>query len=143
MPPPLELLHGRLRKTAFDIEQVARISDIEAARQPARHLDRLLDVETEIDEAYVTLQVDLRLAIRAHAAEHLPGPALLECDRRDEGMHRALARLEAVGGLRIERETRPAGFPHDAPVTRDHPRAENAAEDLRPRVEVRTCCRPR
>src|SRR5258708_11995958 len=99
MPPPLELLHGRLRKTAFDIEQVARISDIEAARQPARHLDRLLDVETEIDQAYVTLQVDLRLAIRPHAAEHLPGPALLECDRRDEGIHRALARLAPLPGL--------------------------------------------
>src|SRR5882762_611397 len=43
--PPLELLDGRLGETPFDIEQIARIADIEAPREPAGHLERLLDVE--------------------------------------------------------------------------------------------------
>src|SRR5882724_9257816 len=97
MPPPLELLHGRLGEAPLDIEQVARVADIEAPRKPARHLERLLDVETEIDQAHVALQVDLRLAVRAHAAEHLPGPPVLERDRCDQRVHWALARLESVG----------------------------------------------
>src|SRR5260221_5596431 len=107
MSPALELLYGRLGKTAFDIEQVARVADIEAPREPARHLERLLDVEAEIDEAHVTLQVDLRLAVRAHAAEHLPGPAVLERDRRDQRVHRALARPEAAGVHPVERTEHP------------------------------------
>src|SRR5712692_7726235 len=74
VPPPLELLDGRPGNTPFDVEQVARVADVEAPRQPARHLERLLDVEAEIDEAHVALHVDLRLAVRAHATEHLPGP---------------------------------------------------------------------
>src|SRR6267154_5390001 len=102
--PPLELLHGRLGETPFDVEQIARVADIEAPREPARQLERLLDVEAEIDEANVALQMDLRLPVRAHAAEHLPGTTVLERDRRDQRMHRPLARLEAVGMLRIERE---------------------------------------
>src|SRR5439155_22782407 len=76
--PPLELLHGRFGETPFDVEQVARVADGEAPREPARHLERLLDVKAEIDEVDVALQVDLRLAVRAHAAEHLPKAAVLE-----------------------------------------------------------------
>src|SRR5438132_13062675 len=99
--PPLELLDGRLGKTPFDVEQVARVADIEAPREPAWHLERLLDVEAEIDEAHVALHMDLRLAVRAHAAEHLPGPAALARARGDQGVHRALARLPAVGLHRL------------------------------------------
>src|SRR2546427_10777179 len=91
--PTLELLHGRLGKTPFDIEQVARVADGEAPREPARHLERLLDVKAEIDEAHIALQVDLRLAVGAHAAEYLPGATVLQRDRRDQRVHRALARL--------------------------------------------------
>ena len=120
MSTPLELLDGRLGETPFDIEQIARVADIEAPREPARHLDRLLDVEAEIDEAYVALQVDLRLAVRAHAAENLPKAAVLERDGRDQRVHRALARLQAVGMQRIEREVSRAVLQHDAGVAREH-----------------------
>src|SRR5205809_4605028 len=122
--PPLELLDGRRGKSPFDVEQVARVADIEAPREPARHLERPLDVEAEIDEAHVALQVDLRLAVRAHAAENLPKAAVLERERRDQRVQRALARLEAVGMLRIEREVSGAVLQHDAGVARDHARAE-------------------
>src|SRR5258708_19848254 len=48
--PPLELLHGFLGKAAFDVEQVSRFAHIEAPREPARHLARLLDFEATIHE---------------------------------------------------------------------------------------------
>src|SRR6266480_6529815 len=112
--PPLELLHGRFGETPFDVEQVARVADGEAPREPARHLERLLDVKAEIDEAHIALQVDLRLAVGAHAAEYLPGATVLQRDRRDQRVHRALARLEGVGMLWIERKVGRAILQDDA-----------------------------
>ena len=54
------------------MQHVARFADREAARQEARHLDRLLDVEAVVDHGQIGLQMNLRLAVGAHAAQHAP-----------------------------------------------------------------------
>src|SRR5262247_3439108 len=87
VPAALELPQGGVGKAPLDIQQVARITDVEAPREPARHLQRPLDIEPEIHQPDVALQVDLRLAVRAHAAEQLPQAAVLESHRRDQRVH--------------------------------------------------------
>src|SRR5881397_3770995 len=59
-------------EAALDMQRVACLAERKAARQEPRHLDRLLNVETEIDHRRIELELDLRLAVRAHATKHAP-----------------------------------------------------------------------
>ena len=67
----LELAQRGFRKSSFYIEEVARLAEREAAREPARRCDGLCDIEAEVDHVNVALQMDLRLAVGPHAAEHV------------------------------------------------------------------------
>ena len=93
----------------------------------------------QVDHRDVGLQVDLRLAVGAHAAEHRPELLFPERERRDQRVQRHLARLEAIGMLRVEREVRAAVLQHDAGLGRGDARSEHAveAEDERGRVALR------
>src|SRR5262249_39808911 len=73
-------------KARLDVEEVARITQGEAPGEPARRGDRLLHVESVVDHGGVGLQVDLRLAVRAHAAEDLPEFLALEGEGGDQGV---------------------------------------------------------
>src|SRR5688572_15998752 len=84
MPAPLEFADRVARKARLDMQRVARLAQAEAPRQPARSGERLLDVLPVVDHRHVGLQVDLRLAIRAHAAEHCPETLVFESEGRDE-----------------------------------------------------------
>src|SRR5262252_10208111 len=72
MATALELGEGGRGKARLDVEEIARIPEGEAAGEPARRGHRLLHVEPVIDHGDVGLEVDLRLAVRPHAAEDLP-----------------------------------------------------------------------
>src|SRR5688500_20252793 len=72
MAAALELVDGLAREARLDVQRVARLAQAEAARQPARPGERLLDVLPEVDHRDVGLQVDLRLAVGAHAAQYCP-----------------------------------------------------------------------
>src|SRR5919106_5753589 len=72
MAAALELVDRRARVARLDMQRVARLAEREAPGEPAWHGERLLDVQAEVDHGDVGLHVDLRLAIRAHAAEHRP-----------------------------------------------------------------------
>jgi hypothetical protein len=50
-----------------------------------------------VDHRDVGLQVDLRLAVGAHAAEHRPELVVAERERGDQRVQRHLARLERLG----------------------------------------------
>src|SRR5690349_15113838 len=95
VPAPLELPDGRFGEASFHVEEVAGLADIEAPRQPARRFQRLLYIESEIDQPGVRLKMNLRLAVGAHAAEQVPEAAFLQRHRRDQRVQRALAGLEA------------------------------------------------
>src|SRR5512147_1191855 len=69
---PFQLGECRLGEAAFQAEQVARVAEDESPGEPARRLHRLLDVRAPVDEGGVDLEMDLGLAVGAHAAEHLP-----------------------------------------------------------------------
>ena len=107
--------------------------------------------EAEVDHRDVGLQVDLRLAVGAHAAEHRPELLVLERERRDQRVQRHLAGLEAIGMLRVEREIGAAVLQHHAGLGGGDARAEHAvqAEDQRRGVALarpprrRTPCRRR
>src|SRR5687768_7437697 len=96
MAAALELVDRRAREARLDVQGVARLAQPEAPRQPARPGERLLDVLPEVDHRDVGLQVDLRLSVGAHAAEHRPQLLVLERERSDQRVQRHLARLEAI-----------------------------------------------
>src|SRR5918999_5433767 len=89
-----ERINRIYREPPFDMQRVARLAEREAAGQESRHLDRFLDVETEIDHGGIKLELNLRLAIRAHATEHAPELAVAFGHRCDQRMQRDLAGLE-------------------------------------------------
>src|SRR5687767_13912574 len=72
MAPPLERTDRVEGEAAFDMQGIARLAERKAAGQKARQLDRFLDIQAEIDHRGVELQLDLRLAVRPHTAEHTP-----------------------------------------------------------------------
>src|SRR4051812_22592913 len=86
MAPSLELAHGGLGETAFQVEQVARLADRPPTGEEARQLEGRLDVQAEVDHPDVRLQLDLRLSVGAHAAQHAPELALALAHGRDEGV---------------------------------------------------------
>src|SRR5688572_33393723 len=88
MAAALELVYGLAREARLDVQRVARLAQPEAARQPARPGERLLDVLPEVDHRDVGLQVDLRLAVGAHAAQHRPELFVLERQRSDQRVQR-------------------------------------------------------
>src|SRR4051794_5352462 len=95
--PALELVDGASRKARLHVQRVARLAEREAAGEKAWHLERLLDIEPVVDHRHVGLQLDLRLPVRAHAAEDAPKFAVSRSDRRGEGVQRNLSRFQAVG----------------------------------------------
>src|ERR1035437_6604557 len=128
MASALELFQRALRVSALDVEQVARLAQGKAAGEPARRFDCLLHVQAEVDHGDVGLKLDLRLAVGAHAAEYLPQLVAAKGKRCDEGMQRALAGLEFVGMLGVERKVGAAVLQHDAALRRDYARTEHAVE---------------
>src|SRR3954469_18865570 len=70
----------------LDVQRIARLAECEAARQPARRGERGLDIEAVIDHRHVSLQVDLRLAVGAHAAERGPEALVPEGERCNQRM---------------------------------------------------------
>jgi len=72
MASALEFFQGALGVSSLDVEQVARFAQGEAAGKSARRVDCLLHVQAEVDHDDVSLELDLRLAVGAHAAEYLP-----------------------------------------------------------------------
>src|SRR6185295_728459 len=90
---PLELVDRGARIARLDVQRVARLAEREAPGQPARPGDRLLHAAAIVDHRDVGLQVDLRLPVRAHAAEDGPQPLSFERQRGDERVQRHLARL--------------------------------------------------
>jgi len=74
----LERVDRGARIAGLDVQRVAGLAEREASRKPARHVERLLDVEAEVDHGDVGLHVDLRLAVGAHAAENRPETIFLE-----------------------------------------------------------------
>src|SRR6266545_4673074 len=91
-------------ESALDMQRVACLAEREAARPEPRHLDRLLNVETEIDHRRIELELDLRLAVRAHATQHAPQLAVPLGDGGDQGVQRDLAGFEAIGMIWVERK---------------------------------------
>ncbi|GBD18488.1 hypothetical protein HRbin27_00985 [bacterium HR27] len=65
-------------------------------RHPTGCFDRLLRFETEVDATGHQLQLDDRLTVPTHGAEHCPRTTTAQHHRGDEGMQRSLARLEDV-----------------------------------------------
>src|SRR5688500_10804097 len=49
MPAPRELVDRRARVARLDVQGVARLAEPEAAGEPARGVERLLDVAPEVD----------------------------------------------------------------------------------------------
>src|SRR5258708_38549739 len=133
MAAALELVDGAARIARLDVQRVARLAEREAAREPARITDCLLDIAAVIDHGDVSLELDLRLAVGAHAAEHRPEFLLLERQRGNQRVQRHLAGLEAVGMLWIEREIGAAVLQHHAGRAGGDAGAEHAieAEDQR------------
>src|SRR5260370_16662396 len=93
MAAPLELGARRRRKTAFDVQGVARLQEAEAAGQEAWRLQRLLDVEPVVDHGGVGLQGDLWLPVGPHAAQPAPQPGVPEPDPHHNALNRPLAGL--------------------------------------------------
>ena len=88
----------RRRGKRLSMCSVSRASP--SAKRPDRKrgsLDRLLDVEAVVDHRRIELQLDLRLAVGAHAAEHAPELAVAVGDRGDQRVQRHLAGLEPIG----------------------------------------------
>jgi hypothetical protein len=73
-----------------------------------------------VDQVDPGLEMDLRLAVGAHAADHAPQAVVAECHRRNQRMERRLARLESIRVGRVEREIRAAVLQNDAAVASDH-----------------------
>ena len=84
------------------MQGVAFFAKREAAGEPARCFERFLDVAAEVDQVDVGLQVDLRLAIGAHATDHTPQLVVPETERGDQGVQRRLAGRQAVRVGRVE-----------------------------------------
>src|SRR5207247_11461408 len=73
-------------EAALDMQRITRLAEREAAGQEPRYLDRFLNVETEIDHRRIELHLDLRLAVRAHAAEYAPELAVALGHRDCQGV---------------------------------------------------------
>ena len=91
-----------------------------------------------VDQRDVGLQMDLRLAIGAHAAQYRPKLVVPEGQRGDQGVQRGLARLDLVGARGIEREIGRAVLQHHAGTAGHDGGAETAIErmDQRDRIAV-------
>ena len=70
------------------------------------------------------LRVAHRLIVRAHDAEREFAPACTEGERRDDGVHRPLARAERIGMVGIDDETGTPVGQHDAGLLRADTHAE-------------------
>ena len=81
-----------------------------------------------VDQRDVGLQMDLRLAIGAHAAQYRPKLVVPEGQRGDQGVQRGLARLDPVGARGIEREIGRAVLQHHARSLGDYAGAEVVEE---------------
>src|SRR5947208_10994423 len=93
MTAALELRERRRRKARLHVQEITRVADDVAPGQPPRRPHGLLDIHAEVDHGCVSLEVDLGLAVGAHAAEHLPEGVALEGERSDQGVKRDLAGL--------------------------------------------------
>ena len=80
----------------------------------ARCIDRRLHVHPVVDHVGDELYVAHRLVVRAHDAERHFAPAVAKGERRNDRVHRPLARAERVGMAGIEHETSAAVGQHDA-----------------------------
>jgi len=76
VPSLRQRMHGIIGKASLQVQGVARFPEAEAAGQEPGHFDRLLDIEAMIDHRRIELQLDVRLSVRPHAAEHAPQPAV-------------------------------------------------------------------
>ena len=92
-----------------------------------------------VDHGEIGLQMDLRLAVGAHAAHCSPQPVVAERQRGDQRMQRRLARLDPVGICRVEREVGRPVLQHDARAPRHHRRAKTAIERVDQRHGVAVC----
>src|SRR5438552_6698674 len=106
-------------KAVLHVQRVARLAERETTGQESRQLDGFLDVQAEVDHASIKLELDLRLAIRAHAAKHAPELAVSLGHGRDQGMQRYLPGFEAIGMGWIEGEIRPSTTPVLPATTHD------------------------
>src|SRR5512139_2030954 len=102
MAASLEFGDGLARKARLDMQCVAFLEEAEAARQEARHVERLLNIEATVEQGAIDLHMDLRLAVGAHAAQNRPQLVVPEGQRGNQRMQGSLARLDAVGTFGIE-----------------------------------------
>ena len=94
----------------------------------ARRLDRGLRVHAEIDDVRQEPHMARRLVLAAHHPERHRHPAVLHQHRRDDRVHRPLARRRLVRMPGLQREPRAAVVEQDAALRRRDPRPE-AVED--------------
>jgi len=88
----------------LDPEHMRRVVRRAAPADPSRRLDRRLRLHPEVHQVQQQLQVRLRLAVTAHRAQHDPRLTVPQQHSRDQRVHRALARLQPVGGIGVQRE---------------------------------------
>ena len=91
-----------------------------------RRVDRLLQVETAIDQVDQDLCVPLGLDVAAHDAVGHQQTAVLEHHRRDQRVERPLPGLEAVRMACLQHEAGAAIVQHDAGVAGDDCRSRTS-----------------
>ena len=79
--------------------RLARVGVVETDR-----VARFLQIHSQIEEIDQHLSMALRLHVAAHHAKGHQGLAVLGHEGRNDGVKGALARLEAIGVPRLQRE---------------------------------------
>ena len=72
--------------TRLYMQSVARFPYSEPSGNEPRHFHCLLNIKTVIQHCQIALQLNLRLAVSAHAAQNTPKIVITKRDRSDQGM---------------------------------------------------------
>src|SRR5262249_30217251 len=124
MSAPLQFVDRLRRKPSLDVERIARLTERETTGEEARRLQCFLNIAAVVDERDVSLQMQLRLTVGAHAAERSPEFAFAEGERGNQRVQRDLPGLEFVWARRIKREISGSILQYDAGPPRDDRRAK-------------------
>ena len=103
----LQSFDRRCRHAALDLGGLALI-------EHARRVDRGLHVHAVVDHVGDDVRVAHRLVVRAHHAERHRAAPVAHRERRNDRMHRPLARRDRVRVVRLDHEARAAIVQHDA-----------------------------
>src|SRR5467141_1383473 len=93
-------------------------------------------IEAVVDDVDQDLGLKLRLAVAAHRSVQEPWPPFVRGHRRDEGVPRALLRLESIGVARIEAEVAAAVLQQHSSPLGDDAGAEVESDALDERDEI-------